>query len=139
MIFLDTNVLSELMRPEPDTRVLGWMDGLRRSDTGLTAISVAEILYGIGSLPEGKKKHQLLEAAATMFDEDFSDRIYGFDQRAAVEYADIVLQRDRMGAPISMPDAQIAAICRVLGADLATRNTKDFENTGLLLIDPWEA
>jgi predicted nucleic acid-binding protein len=139
MTFVDTNVLSELMLPEPEVRVVRWIDGLQRYEFGLTAISVAEILYGIGSLPEGKKKHRLLDAATTIFDEYFSGRIYAFDQLAAVEYADIVLQRERIGIPISMPDAQIAAICRVAGADFATRNTKDFENTGLVLINPWEA
>jgi predicted nucleic acid-binding protein len=138
MIFIDTNVLSEIMRPNPDKRVLGWINGLRRNDVGITAISVAEILYGIGSLPAGRKKHHLLDAATAMFDEYFSGRIYAFDQLAAIEYADIVIQRERMGTPISMPDAQIAAICRVSSADFATRNTKDFENTGLVLIDPWE-
>jgi predicted nucleic acid-binding protein len=138
MIFIDTNVLSEIMRPNPDKRVLGWVNGLRRNDVGITAISVAEILYGIGSLPAGRKKHHLLDAATAMFDEYFSGRIYAFDQLAAIEYADIVIQRERMGTPISMPDAQIAAICRVSSADFATRNTKDFENTGLVLIDPWE-
>ena len=138
MIFVDTNILSELMRPEPNTRVLGWMDGLRTNDVGITAISVAEILYGIRALSEGKKKRRLLEAAATMFDEYFSGRIYAFDRFAALEYADIALQRDRIGAPISIPDAQIAAICRVSCAGFATRNTKDFENTGLVLINPWE-
>jgi predicted nucleic acid-binding protein len=138
MIFIDTNVLSEIMRPNPDKRVLGWINGLRRNDVGITAISVAEILYGIGSLPAGRKKHHLLDAATAMFDEYFSGRIYAFDQLAAIEYADIVIQREWMGTPISMPDAQIAAICRVSSADFATRNTKDFENTGLVLIDPWE-
>ena len=113
------------------------MDKLWRRDVGITAISVSEILYGIGSLPEGKKKHRLIETTTAIFDEYFAGRIYAFDRFAAVEYADIVIQRDRTGAPISMPDAQIAAICRVSDADLATRNTKDFENTGLTLIDPW--
>jgi predicted nucleic acid-binding protein len=74
-----------------------------------------------------------------MFEEYFASRIFAFDQLAAIEYADIVLQRDRIGSPISMPDAQIAAICRVSSAGLATRNTKDFEYTGLVLINPWEA
>ena len=115
------------------------MDKLWRRDVGITAISVSEILYGIGSLPEGKKKHRLIETTTAIFDEYFSGRIYAFDRLATVEYADIVIQRDRMGAPISMPDAQIAAICRVSDADLATRNTKDFENTGLTLINPWQA
>ena len=139
MILVDTNVLSELMRPTPDKRVLDWMDGLQSGDIGLTAISVAEVLYGIGSLPEGNKKHRLLDAATTMFDEYFTGRIFAFDQLAAVEYAAIVLQRERTGSPISMPDAQIAAICRVSIAGLATRNTKDFDNTGLVRINPWQA
>ncbi len=138
MMVVDTNVLSELMRPEPHTGVLEWINGFQRREVGITAISVAEILYGIGALPEGKRKHRLLEAATTMFEEYFTGRIYSFDQLAAIEYADIVLQRDRIGKPISMPDAQIAAICRVSGSELATRNTKDFENTGLALINPWQ-
>jgi len=139
MILVDTNVLSELMRPTPDKRVLDWMDGLQSGDIGLTSISVAEVLYGIGSLAEGKKKQRLLDAAATMFDEYFTGRIFAFDQLAAVEYAAIVLRRERIGSPISMPDAQIAAICRASSAGLATRNTKDFDDTGLVLINPWRA
>jgi len=139
MIIFDTNVLSELMRPNPARPVIDWMDSIPKSDIGLTAISIAEILYGIGSLPEGKKKRRLLEAATTVFDDCFSGRIFAFDQLAAIEYADIVIHRERIGVPISMPDAQIAAICRVSGADFATRNIRDFENTGLVLINPWEA
>jgi predicted nucleic acid-binding protein len=139
MIFFDTNVLSELMRPRPDGRVVGWMDALPKSDIGFTVISIAEILYGIGSLPEGKKKRRLLEAATTVFEDYFSGRIFAFDQFSAIEYADIVLHRERIGVPISMADAQIAAICRGCGADFATRNIRDFENTGLVLINPWEA
>ena len=139
MIFVDTNVLSELMRLNPERRVMDWMDAIPRSDIGLTAVSVAEILYGIGSLSEGKKKRRLFETASAIFDEYFIGRIYSFDQLAAIEYADIVIQRERIGVPISMPDAQIAAICRVSGAHFATRNTKDFENTGLTLINPWDA
>ncbi len=94
MIFVDTNVLSELMRPNPDRRVVNWMDAIPKSDIGLTAVSVAEMLYGIGSLPEGKKKHRLFETASAIFDEYFPGRIYAFDQLAAVEYADIVIQRE---------------------------------------------
>jgi len=138
MIVVDTNVLSELMRPEPNHTVLAWMDGLQRKEMSITAISVAEIRYGIGALPDGKRKRRLLDAATTLFDEYFAGRIYAFDEPAAVEYADIALQRDRIGSPISMPDAQIAAICRVSSAELATRNVKDFENTGVALINPWE-
>jgi predicted nucleic acid-binding protein len=139
MIILDTNILSELMRPRPDTRVLEWTDAFDMVDIGTTAVSVAEILYGIGSLSAGRKKRGLLEAATTVFDEYFSGRIFAFDHLAAVEYADIVCQRDSFGTPISMADAQIAAICRRFSAGFATRNTKDFDNIGLVLINPWEA
>jgi len=138
MIILDTNILSELMRIHPEEHVLEWVDTLHRSDTGITAVSVAEILYGIGALPGGKKKRRLFEAAKTVFDEYFFDRIFAFDHLAAVEYADIVCQQERLGTPISMADAQIAGICRVNSAGFATRNIKDFENTGLVLINPWQ-
>ena len=112
------------------------MHSRKKSEIGVTAIAVAEILYGIGTLTKGKRKRRLLEAASDMFDEDFAGRIHAFDGRAAVEYADIVVRRERIGRPISMPDAQIASICRANGCTLATRNTKDFENTGIELINP---
>ena len=137
MILIDTNVLSELMRPEPDARVKAWMDDRMRGEVGIAAISVAEILYGISSLPEGRRRNQLLGAAAEVFEEHFSGRVFAFDHRAAVEYADIVIGRERTGRLISMADAQIAAICLAGGADLATRNTKDFENTGIMVLNPW--
>ncbi len=139
MIVIDTNVLSELMRSKPEPSVLIWMDGYGRGELGITSITVSEILYGIGALSEGRRKRRLFEAAQRLFDEDFGGRIFAFDHLAAVEYADIVLHRDKLGNPISMPDAQIAAICRVSSHPLATRNIKDFENTGVSVINPWEA
>ncbi|MFP4619290.1 MAG: type II toxin-antitoxin system VapC family toxin [Spirochaetaceae bacterium] len=139
MILLDTNVLSELMRPQPNEAVVGWVDSLQKGKVGVTSISVGEILYGIESLAKGKRKHGLLEAASAMFDEDFAGRVYPFDGPAAIEYAHILNTREKIGRPISMPDAQIASICRVIGSALATRNIKDFENTGIELIDPWDA
>ena len=137
MILLDTNVVSELMRPEPEARVVAWVDRLDRNNVGTTAITVAEILYGIGALPDGARKTNLFEAAATVFDGYLADHVYPFDPRAAVEYAHLVVRRDRDGSPISMPDAQIAAICRANHAGLATRNTKDFANTDIKLYNPW--
>jgi toxin FitB len=104
-----------------------------------TAITVAEILYGIGALPDGARKRSLFEAAASAFDEYLAHRVYSFDRQAAVEYANIVVNRDRDGSPISMPDAQIAAICLVHNADLATRNGKDFAGTGIRVVNPWIA
>lgn len=138
MIVLDTNVLSELMRPEPEPAVVAWMDRQDPSTLFLTAITVAEILYGIARLPGGKRKASLRELGAAVLDEDFAGRILSFDETAAVCYADVVCERQRSGRPISMADAQIAAICRTLkGVTLATRNTLDFEDIGLDLTNPW--
>ena len=139
MILLDTNVLSELMRIKPEQSIILWMDSYDYKELGITSITVAEILYGIGLLPAGHKKQRLIEAAGMLFEQDFNHRIFSFDQLAAVEYADIVLRREMLGNPISMPDAQIASICRVLEYPLATRNIKDFENVSVTLINPWEA
>jgi len=137
MTLVDTNILSELMRPNPSTRVIEWMDSVEPQIFGITSVTVAEILYGIAALSEGRRKHQLLEAARAMFEEDFNGRIFSFDEAAAVEYADIVIRREKSGRPISMPDAQIAAICRAGNCKLATRNTKDFEKTDIELVNPF--
>jgi toxin FitB len=138
VIILDTNVLSELMRRDPAPSVLAWMDNYPRNQLGICSITIAEILYGIGSLPRGKRKEKLLATATSMFDDDFAGRIFPFDGPAAVEYANIVLERQRTGKPISMPDAQIASICRFNCFTLATRNIKDFEATGIGLVNPWD-
>jgi len=138
MILADTNILSELMKPLPNNRVIDWMDSLEQKDLGITSVTVAEILYGIAALSDGKRKQLLLEVAGAMFEEDFYGRIFAFDEQSAVEYADIVLQRERSGRPISMPDAQIAAICRAGNFKLATRNTSDFEGTKIELINPFD-
>ena len=137
MILFDTNVISELMRPEPEPRVVAWVDRLDRNSVGITAITVAEVLYGIEALPNGARKTKLFEAAASVFDGYLADHVYPFDRRAAVEYAHLVLRREQDGSPISMPDVQIAAICLANHAGLATRNTKDFANTNIKLCNPW--
>ncbi|MFP4383560.1 MAG: type II toxin-antitoxin system VapC family toxin [Spirochaetia bacterium] len=137
MLLLDTNVIAELMRPLPEPRVVAWVDRLSRNTVGITAITVAEILYGIGALPDGARKKNLFEAAASVFDGYLADHVYPFDRRSAVEYAQLVVKREQSGSHISMPDAQIAAICLANHAGLATRNTKDFDNTGITLHNPW--
>ncbi|CAG9166149.1 type II toxin-antitoxin system VapC family toxin [Cupriavidus pinatubonensis] len=137
MIVLDTNVLSELMRAQADSSVIGWLDRQEPASFAITAVTVAELLYGIARLPDGRRKAGLQEAALQMLDEEFADRVLPFDEDAAVHYAALVSQRDRAGRPISMADAQIAAICRHHAATLATRNSKDFEGTGLILANPW--
>ena len=136
MIVVDTNVLSEFMRPSPSQRVRGWLGEQRASNLFVTAISIAEILYGIERLADGRRKERFADLARELFTE-FEDQVLAFDQRAASVYANIVARREALGAPINGFDAQIAAICATHDAALATRNTKDFGNLDISLIDPW--
>mgnify|MGYP001585583051 FL=1 len=138
MIILDTNVLSECLRPAPEPQVLDWLARQPANLLFLTAITEAEILYGIAILDSGRRRDELAGAAAAMFAEDFGGRILGFDTGAALAYAAIASERRRSGHPISQFDCQIAAIVKAHGAALATRNTRDFEACGIELIDPWQ-
>lgn len=139
MIVWDTNVVSELMRPEPHERVVGWTDRQPVSEVFITAITLAELWYGIGRLPTGRRRNELVEVFDDMLTEDFAGRVLAFDDVAAAHYADLVVERERRGRPISMADAQIAAICRSHGATIATRNVDDFANVGVDLVNPWTA
>ena len=137
MIVLDTNVLSELMRAEAEPTVIDWLDRQDQDAVAITAVTVAELLYGIARLPDGRRKTILRQAALQMLEEEFADCVLPFDEDSAVHYAALVSQRERSGRPISMADAQIAAICRHHTAVLATRNSKDFEGVGIVLANPW--
>lgn len=137
MIVFDTNVVSELMRPTPSPSVLNWVRQQRPSEVCTTAVTVAEICYGIERLPHGQRKDLLLTAAEDFF-RAFGESVLPFDTSAAGWYGRIVSHRDRLGRPINGFDAQIAAICRNRGASVATRNVKDFEETGIAVIDPWQ-
>lgn len=139
MIILDTNVISELTRPIPHSGVIAWLDSLPPEETAITAITAAELRYGVRRLPDGRRKTELSEAVGALINTDFRDRVEPFDVLAADQYADVVTAREHAGKPIGISDAQIAAICRVLHATLATRNTSDFTGTGVNLIDPWNA
>jgi hypothetical protein len=139
MIVLDTNVLSEIMKPTPDTKVLSWVDSIPTPQTAVTAVTVAEILYGIGRLPDGARRRKLMTVAESIFDVEFRNRILVFDADAAVEYATLVVEREAAGFPIAMADAQIAAICRTHEYTLATRNVGDFDRTGVTVMNPWNA
>ncbi len=138
MIILDTNVLSELMRLAADRRVLAWVSAQAAASLFTTALSEAEIRYGVAVLPAGRRRKALDEAVAGLF-ADFGDRVLPFDSAAAQAYAAIAADRRKAGRPISFADAQIAAIARALGARLATRNTPDFDGCGIHVIDPWKA
>ena len=139
MIVLDTNVLSELLRPAPEQRVLTWLSDQPRGSVFSTTVTQAEILLGIRVLPEGKRQRDLNMATLAIFNEDFAERLLTFDSDAAVAYADIGAARRAAGRPISQFDAMIAAMARSRGATLATRNTKDFEACGIEIVNPWNS
>jgi toxin FitB len=136
MIVLDTNVLSEEMKPAPDAAVHQWFLGHSASDLFTTSVTEAEIRLGIALLPDGKRKRDL-ETAALRVLELFAGRILPFDSAAAQDFARIVADRQRLGRPIEDFDAQIAAITLSRGMTLATRNLADFAGTGVALNDPW--
>ena len=137
MIIADTNVLSELMRPSPAGIVLDWARRHSGLDVYTTAITVAEIRYGIERLPAGRRKQTILTAALEIFSA-FGGKILPFDADAAEQYALVVSGRDDLGLPIGGFDAQIAGICRAHGSHLATRNVTDFEQTGVTVVNPWQ-
>ena len=137
MIIIDTNVLSELMRPKPSPRLIEWVAKQPVTELFTTSITEAEIFYGMELLPKSKRREGLLAAAEAMFAEDFAGRIFGFDSDAARVFSKIAAHRRALGSPISHADAQIAAIAQVRGAKLATRNVADFENCHLDVVDPW--
>ncbi len=137
MVVLDTNVVSELMRDRPARGVLDWVRGGVDDELCTTAITVAEIGYGIERLPPGRRKQMLKATAEDVFG-NFKEQVLAFDAGAAQYYAVIVAGRDRAGRPMDGFDAQIAAICREHKAALATRNLDDFDQTGIELIDPWQ-
>ncbi|MFV2017692.1 type II toxin-antitoxin system VapC family toxin [Micromonospora sp. LOL_023] len=137
MIALDTNVVSELMRAEPAPTVLRWLRRNSGDSLYTTTVTVAEIRYGIARLPEGLRRKSLHQAANEIF-AAFPRQVLPFDLAAANAYADIVAGRESLGNPIDGFDAQIAAICRSQAATLATRNTKDFLDTGITVVDPWQ-
>ena len=138
MIILDTNVLSELMRPKPSANVLRWIEKQPEMEVFTTSITEAEIFYGIEILPQGKRRDILTAVADAVFAEDFSGRVFGFDSEAARFFSKIMSSRRASGRPISQSDAQIAAIAKVARAKLATRDVQDFEQCGIDLVNPWK-
>ncbi|MDP2962471.1 MAG: type II toxin-antitoxin system VapC family toxin [Sulfurimicrobium sp.] len=137
---LDANILSELMRPQPDGNVLAWFEYQPDAVFAVSVITRAEILLGIALLPSGRRRDELANAAERMFQEDFGGHCLPFDESAADEYAAIVAVRARSGQPISTEDAQIAAIALIHDQLLVTRNIRDFTGiAGLSMVNPWDA
>ena len=137
MIVLDTNVLSEGLRPSPSANVLRWMQSEPIAGLFTTAITEAELFYGAALLPDGRRRRSLEAVITQLLATQFTGRILPFDSAAAREFADIAATRRRAGRPIGEADARIAAIARSRGAILATRNVSDFAACGVTVIDPW--
>jgi predicted nucleic acid-binding protein len=138
VLILDTNVVSEFLRPEPDAGVWAWMVMQTPSTLHTTSITLAEILYGLALLPEGARRFALMRATGRTFAEQFPGRVLSFDQDAATAYAAIRSGRRLLGRPVAPIDAQIAAIARAHGATVATRNVRDFAECGIEVVNPWQ-
>ena len=139
MILLDTNVVSELMRSEPEPTVEAWVAGQPPKNLFLSTVSEAELRYGAAILPEGRRRETLLSSIEGMLRGAFGDRVLPFDREAARVYGDIAAMRRSSGRHVEPFDCQIAAIARSRGMTVATRNVSDFEGMGLDLVDPWPA
>ena len=136
---LDTNVLSELARPLPHPAVLAWARGVRPSELATTAVTEAELRYGLALLPAGQRRDALAAAMEALFARLLAGRILPFDRAAAPHYADYVAARRAAGRPVATADAMIAAIARARAVTaLVTRNTADFAGCGVTLLDPWQ-
>lgn len=138
MIILDTNVVSELMRETPHPGVVAWVRGHVTQGLVTTAVTIAEIGYGVERLPPGRRRDMLRSAARSQF-EGFGSQILAFDVAAALKYPEVVVARELAGRPTTELDAQIAAIALSSGSAVATRNARDFTGVGLEILDPWAA
>ena len=139
MIILDTNVISELLRPAPEPKVEHWLSAQDGHNVYLTSISEAELRYGLAIMGNGKRRAALVDAVDRILREDLAGRILPFDSDAAQSYATIAAARRAAGRPIAQVDCQIASIAHTRGATVATRNTPDFEGCEIDLMNPWTA
>ncbi len=137
MIILDTSVISELARRAPDQQGLAWVDA--QDDVAATAMTLAELLHGVAGLPDGARRSQLAEGIRAIIEDELGGQAIAFARTVAAQYADMVAARSRQGRPRGIADGQIAATCRARGATLATRNVRDFEEVGILVVDSWSS
>jgi toxin FitB len=137
-LLIDTNVLSELLRPAPAPAVLSWFSRHPADLLFVSAVTQAEMMLGARLLPAGRRRTMLESALFAMFEEDFAGRVLPFDAAAVPAYVTLVERRRKLGRPISQFDAQIAAIANRHRTSLVTRNTSDFEGCDLTLVNPWD-
>lgn len=138
MILLDTNVVSETMKPEPHPSVCDWLDAQAAETLFLSSVTLAELMFGIGTLPKGKRKDKLAAALDGVL-ALFEVRILPFDIEAARHYADLAVKARAAGKGFPTPDGYIAAIAAAHGFTVASRDTSAFTAAGLTVIDPWIA
>lgn len=136
MIVLDTTVVSEAMRPSPSPAVLDWMDRQAAETLYLSSVTIAELLYGVGALPAGRRKQTLLRTVDGLI-ELFDDRVLPFNLEAARCYADLAVTARMGGKGFPTPDGYIAAIAVANGFTVATRDAGPFQAAGIDIIDPW--
>lgn len=139
MIILDTNVISEAMLPRPSPVVMAWLDGIPTFDLATTTISIAELRFGLARSPFGRRRGERERLLNVVLERSLGDRIFGFDRLAADIYGDLLAARERAGRPLPGPDGFIAAIAVSRGLGIATRNTDDFADCGIDVVNPWEA
>jgi predicted nucleic acid-binding protein len=139
VILLDTNVLSELMLPQPAKVVTAWLDRQAEEDIWTTSISVFEVRYGLALLDEGRRRRNLEDAFRALLEDDLIGRIAPFDQTAAEIAGDLAARRRSAGRSIGNQDTQIAGIALARRASIATRNVRHFENVRVPILNPWDA
>ena len=138
MIILDTNVVSETMRPRPDESALRWLDSQLQTDLYVTSISISEIFFGLECMADGRRKLDLKARLQKLLARGFDGRILDFTLESARHYGAIMAARRAAGRPLAAPDGQIAAISRQHDAMIATRNTRDFQDCGIKIINPFD-
>lgn len=138
MIILDTNVISELMRKEPNQNVARWIQAQKSIHLAISAITIAEIQRGLKRLPKGKRRNTLESNFSNFIKDAFDGRIFPFDADAAYIYGDIASKREKAGYNVDAVDLMIASVCISMNASIATRNVKDFERCGMKIINPWD-
>jgi hypothetical protein len=139
MIVLDTNVVSEALKPGRDPAVIAWLDQQSVETLFLSATSLAELLIGIAIMPDGKRKSTISAALDSLISRLFDTRILPFDEGAAMAYSELVSAARAQGKAVSMPDGQIGAVASVHNFTVATRDVAPFQALGLPVIDPWTA
>ena len=137
MIVVDTNVISELIRPAPAAPVMTWLQNQRADDLWTTAITKAELLLGVALKPNGRKKAELAEAIEAILSTMFAGRILAFDSEAARHFPAVVMGRRKFQLNTDEADGQIAAIAKRHGIPVATRNSRHFVHSGAEIINPW--